>query len=96
MTEKREVTKSDTLLKMRLLAEGVCYEVKGPLLWESTDKFVDVTFSFDHCDLVAETRANPRSRLKVRIDGNAVIVSEMGEVLAPGHWCPELPGAMRD
>ena len=77
MTEKRNTTREDTLLKMRLLAEGVRYDVKGPLLWESTDKFVDVTVVFDDCELVAETRLNPRSRLTVSIDGNDVTISEL-------------------
>lgn len=91
MTEKREVTKADVLLKMRLLAEGVRYEVKGPLLWESTDKFVDVTVIFDDCDLVAETRLNPRSRLIVSIDGNDATISEMGEALGTATLQPRAP-----
>ncbi len=78
MTEKRNTTKEDTLLKMRLLAEGVRYEVKGPLQWESTDKFVDVTFIFDDCDVVAETRANPRSCLTISLDGNDVLTGSGG------------------
>ncbi len=91
MSEKRNTTKEDVLLKTRLLAEGVQYEVKGPLLWESTDKFVDVTVVFNDCDIVAETRANPRSRLTVRIDGNDVAISEMGEVLGTATLQPRAP-----
>jgi len=91
MTERRDITEEDTLLKMRLLAEGVRYEVKGPLRWSSTDKFVNVTFFFNDCDVVAETRANPRSRLTVGIDGNSVTVSEMGEILTTGTLEPASP-----
>ncbi len=86
-----ETTRDDVLLKTRLLAEGVRYQVKGPLEWESTDKFVDVTFTFDGCDIEAETRLNPRSRLEVGIDGNNVTVSEMGEVLVTGKLVPRAP-----
>lgn len=91
MTEKRDPTKEDVLLKMRLLAEGVRYDVKGPLLWESTDKFVDVTVVFDDCELVAETRSNPRSRLTVSINGNDVTISEMGEDLGTATLVPRAP-----
>ena len=65
--------------------------MKGPLLWESTDKFVDVTFIFDDSFMQAETRPNPRSRLEVGVDGNDVTVSEAGEVLATGKLVPRAP-----
>ncbi len=91
MTETRDTAREDALLKTRLLAEGVTYQVKGPLAWESTDTFVDVTFTFDDSDIEAETRLNPRSRLEVGIEGNNVIVSEMGEVLVTGKLVPRAP-----
>ena len=91
MTETRDTARDDVLLKTRLLAEGVRYQVKGPLLWESTDKFVDVIVIFDGNGMQAETRLNPRSRLEVGIEGNNVTISEMGEILRTATLEPRAP-----
>jgi len=91
MLKKRNMIEEDVLLKTRLLAEGVRYQVKGPLLWESTDTFVDVIVYFDDNYMQAETRLNPRSRLEVSIEGNNVTISEMGEVLRTATLEPRAP-----
>ncbi len=91
MAEKRKATKKDEFLKIRLLAEGVRYEVEGQPQWFTVNKFTDVVVVFDNCDMVAETRENPRSRLTVSIDGHDVTISEMGEVLDTGTLQPTAP-----
>ena len=53
---------------------------------ESTDKFADVTVTFDNCDLAADAQANPRYRLTVSIDGNDVTISELGEVSGAARY----------
>lgn len=81
MSEKREVTKEDILLKTRLISEGARLEVKGELQWQVGDPFVGPIIVFSDRKMVAETRVNPRSRLELIVDGNEVTISEMGEVL---------------
>ena len=98
MTEKRNITKEDIFLKTRLLAEGVRLEVKGPSLWQPTmDGFAkNPHIVLDGCEITAVIRPNPRSRLEVVIDGNVVIISEMGEIQgtatlqAPPSWGDKL------
>ena len=67
MTEKRNITKEDTLLKTKLLAEGARVEVNGPPLWEpSIDGFAgNPHIVFDGCEITAVALPNPRSRLEV-------------------------------
>ena len=95
MTEKRNITKEDVLLKTRLLAEGVRYQVKGPLQWGA--QTFDVLSSFpdivlDGCDVVVKAWGeNPRSRLEAVIEGNAVTISDMGEVVGTGTLQPRAP-----
>lgn len=40
MTERRNITKEDVLLKTRLISEGARFDVKGPLQWGVGDPFV--------------------------------------------------------
>ena len=80
--EKRNVTRSDILLKTQLLAEGARVEVRGPPLWQPTlDAFAqNPHIVFDGCEITAVVLPNPRSRLEVLIEGNDVTISDMGEV----------------
>ena len=88
MAEKRNITKEDVLLKTRLLAEGVRYEVKGPSQWgagsfDPLSAFPAIVL--DGCDVVVlPFGQNPRSRLEAVIEGNSVTISDMGEVVGTG------------
>jgi len=93
MPEKRNITKEDILLKARLLAEGVRYQVKGPSLWKPPSRTewypTDISFAspvvvLDGSDVVCATRPNPRSRMEVVMDGNNVTILDMGEVVGTG------------
>jgi len=80
MSEKRNITKEDIFIKARILSEGVRIKVKkqpetGPI-------FRPIVL--DGCDLVVMPLPNSYSRLKVVIDGNDVIISDMSKVLSPG------------
>lgn len=83
MTEKRNITKADILLKTKLLAEGVRLEVKGPPRWQPPmDGFAGSPhIVLDGCEITAALLPNPRSRLEALIEGNDVTISDMGEVL---------------
>jgi len=84
MTEKRNITKEDVLLKARLLSEGVRLEAKETLQWgkATQDEVSGVpTIVFDDCDVVSKIRVNPRSCLEVLFEGNDVTILDMGEVL---------------
>lgn len=91
MTERRNITKEDVLLKTRLISEGARFDVKGPLQWGVGDPFVGPVVIFKDRNMVAETRLNPRSRLELIIDGNDVTISEMGEVLGTATLEPRAP-----
>ena len=84
MTDKRNITKEDVLLKTRLGAEGTRLEIKGPLLWERTDQTSSPHVVLDGCDVVVGLGENLRSRLESVIEGPDVTISEAGEVLATG------------
>ena len=90
MTPRRKVTKEDALLKTRLAAEGVRYEVQGRLQWDRTlDGFmIHPNIVLDDCGLHAATRPNPHSILEAVIDGEDVTISEMGEILATAKLEP--------
>ncbi len=92
MTEKRNITKEDILLKARLRAEGARIDVE-----KSSQKGIMMmmpTVVFDGCDMVAGTRPNPHSRLEVVVDGNEVTISEGDEVLGTGTL--EIRASWRD
>ena len=91
MTEKRKATKEDILLKTRLIAEGARFDVRGEYLWESKDAFIEPIVIFDECDIVTETRSNPRSRIDLILEGSNVTIAESGEVLATGTLEPRAP-----
>ncbi len=84
MTEKRNITKEDVLLRTRLTAEGAQLEVKGPLLWEPTAQLTAPHIVLDGCETVFWVREYGRSRMKVVIEGNDVTISDMGEVVGTG------------
>jgi len=83
MAEKGNLTKEDELLQIRLITEGVRLEVKGDLQWkEEMDVWTATPVIVpDWTGRSAMTWPNPYSSLKLTIDGNNVIVSEMGEVV---------------
>lgn len=94
MTEKRNITKEDVLLKLRIRGAGV--EVKQP---PTTTTPWGSRAVLDGTDIVLPLLTmlpNPRADLQVVIDDNHVSISEMGEVLATGKleeppaWCDTL------
>jgi len=90
MTEKRNITREDVLLKLKLQIQGAGVEVKQPLAptpWGSR-------VILDDTDMVLPLLTmlpNPSAGLQVVIDDNHVSISEMGEVLATGRL-EERPG----
>ena len=91
MAGRRSATRDDIFLKTRLISEGVQLIVDGPLEWSVGDPFVGPIIIFNECDMVAETRFNPRSRLEFIVKGRDVTISEMGEVLATATLEPRAP-----
>ncbi|MEE9281698.1 MAG: radical SAM protein [Myxococcota bacterium] len=77
MTEKRNMTKEDVFLEARIRSEGVRIEViNKPATWDLFRSIV-----MDGCELVVGLWENPYSRLEAIIDGDHVIISDMGEAL---------------
>jgi len=90
MVEKRNITKDDIFLEARLRAEGARIEVrKAPTAWSIVNAFV-----LDGRGTVIGFWPNRASRLDAVIDGNDVIISEMGKVLTTGK--PESRAFWRD
>ncbi len=83
MTEAGTISREDTLLQIRLITEGVRYEVKGEAQWnEQMDVWTAVPVIIpDWTGRPAMTWPNPYSSLKLVIDGDKVTLSEMGEVV---------------
>ncbi len=75
-TEKRNITKSDILLKARILSEGLRLKVKK----QPEGGFRP--FVLDGCDLVVFPLPNKYSRLEAVIEGDDVTISDMGKVLS--------------
>lgn len=90
MTEPRKITRDDVLIKTRLLAEGVRYDVKGTAVWQpQLDGFMkNPNVVLDGCGLVAASRPNPHSIIDLTLDGNDVTISELGKVVATGKLEP--------
>lgn len=81
MAETRIITKEDIFLKARLLSEGVRVEVKkAPEAGSAARPMV-----LDGCEIVSLLRPNSYSRLEAAIDGEDVVISDMGEVLGTGR-----------
>ena len=80
MTEKRNITKEDIFLKARMLSEGIRLNVKKKP--EMGPTFRPIVL--DRCDLVVSPLPNQYSRLEVIIEGNDVIITDMGKVLSSG------------
>lgn len=90
MAEKRNITKDDIFLEARLRAEGARIEVrKAPAAWSIVNAVV-----LDGCETVIGLWPNPASRLDAIVDGDDVVISEMGEVLGAGK--PEPRASWRD
>ncbi len=81
MTEKRNITKADILLKARLLTEGVRLEVKAQSSRYPKNPYASTLIVFDGCGVVAPVFPNPRSILELVADGDEGTISELGEVL---------------
>lgn len=85
MAEKRSITRDDVFLKARLLSEGVRFAVKRPPKIASPFRPVVL----EGCGIVAMLRPGRYSRLDATIDGEEVVISEMGSVLGTGRLEPE-------
>jgi hypothetical protein len=83
MAEKRNITREDIFLEARLLSEGVRVEVKTPP--EKPPAFPG-TIVMDGCEITTFIRPSPYSRLEAVIEGDRVIVSDMGEVLGTARF----------
>jgi len=81
MTEKRNITEKDILLKARILSEGIRMKVKKR---PATGIALLRPVVLDGCDLVVMPLPNPYSRLEGVIDGNDVTISDMGKILSLG------------
>jgi hypothetical protein len=83
MSEKRNITKKDIFLKARILSEGIRVKVKKR---PKTGIFFPFLrpFVLDGCDLVVMPLPNPYSRLEAIINGNDVVISDMGKVRSTG------------
>ena len=95
MAEKRNITKEDIFIKARIISEGVRTNVK-----KLPEKgLVFRPFVMEGCDLVVLLIRNTYSRLEAIIDGEDVIISDMGEILVSGKlevWRSWLDKSMRD
>lgn len=91
MTEKRNITKADILLKARLLTEGVRVQVKAQPSRYPKNPYAPVLIVFDGCDVVAPVMPNPRSVLELVAEGNDITISELGEVLMTGELAEQSP-----
>ena len=95
MTERRNISKEDVLLKTRLMSEGVRLDIKGPPQWGAPTQ--DAVSSFPGivlagCDVVVTAFGeNPRSRMEAVIEGNTVTISDMGEVVGTGTLAKRAP-----
>ncbi len=96
MTEKRNITKQDVLLRTRLDTEGARYlKVEGSLPKDPSIIATLMTnrrIALDGCGAVIpflRIRPNPRSRLEISIEGDDVTISEMGQVQATAKLLPE-------
>jgi hypothetical protein len=87
MAEKRNITKDDILLKARLFSEGVRLEVKKHPEGGSPIRPIVL----DGCEIVSLLRPSRYSRLEAVIDGEDVVISDMGEVLGTGKLEERLP-----
>ncbi len=91
MTEKRNITKADILLKARLLTEGIRVEVKAQSSRFPKIPYAPILIVFDGCDVVAPVYTNPRSILELVADGDNFTISELGEVLMTGQLAERSP-----
>ena len=96
MTEKRNITRQDVLLRTRLDTEGARYlKVEGSLPKDPSIIATLMTnrrIALDGCGAVVpflRIRPNPRSRLEVSIDGDDVTISDLGEVQATAKVEPQ-------
>ncbi len=96
MTEKRNISKQDVLLRTRLDTEGARYlKVEGSLPKDPSIIATLMTnrrIALDGCGAVIpffRIRPNPRSRLEISIEGDDVTISEMGQVQATAKLLPE-------
>ncbi|MEE8400462.1 MAG: radical SAM protein [Desulfobacterales bacterium] len=91
-TEKH--TREEVFLKTRIFVDGVRYVVKGSSSWDplpELDSPANPVFIQDGTGMLIGTRPNPRSRLDCTIEGDAVTLLEMGEVLCTGKLQPRAP-----
>ncbi len=82
------------LLKTRIFVDRVRYVVKGASSWDPLPEGAtpaNPVFIQDGTGMLIETMPNPRSRLDCIIEGDAVTISEMGEVLCTGKLAPRAP-----
>lgn len=98
MTEKRNITRDDILLKARLGSEGCLLEITGPPPWKPTTMNPNPGFriTLDDCDMVIPLgpESNSNAALKVSLDGTDVTISESDELLRTARLEPR--AAWRD
>ena len=81
--------------RKRIFVDGVRHIVKGTSSWhplpEGGNPPAHPVIIQDGTGMLIETQPNPRSRLDCIIEGDAVTISEMGEVLCTGKLQPRAP-----
>jgi len=80
--EKRNITKDDIFLKARILSEGIRVKVKKQP--ETGSPYRPIVL--EGCDLVVMPLPNPYSRLEAIVNGEDVIISDMGKDLSSGKF----------
>ena len=95
MSEKRNITREDVLLRTRLNMEGARYtdpkESASLGLTELGGAVWNSRIALDGCEMVIpfiRMGENPRSRLEISIDGDDVTISDMGELQATAKLEP--------
>ena len=89
-----QYTRDEVFLKTRIFVDGVRYVVKGTSSWDPLPEQAtpaNPVIVQDGTGMIIETQPNPRSRLDFIIEGDAVTISEMGEVLCTGKLQPRAP-----
>jgi len=90
-TEKRNITREDILLQMRLGTAGARVTVNGPLPWTPSMYVVGPRMVLDGCDMVMHLGllSNERSPFEIVVDGRDITISENDELVATAKLEPK-------
>ncbi len=90
-TGKRNITREDILLQMRLGRTGARVTVNGPMSWTPSMYVAGPRMVLDGCDMVMSLGllSNERSPFEIVVDGRSVTISEDGEVVATAKLEPK-------